>query len=533
MKRLMMALCLALAGWSGTGLAVQRALAASLCVGSGSGCYPTIQAALDAAHNGDVIRLGPGTFAGGITIDKSVQIVGAGAGATIIQGGGPVVTVLPSAGTSQSTVIIRGVTMTGGSNTSTPASFAPQAGGLAVVSPAAGGRGATVTIINSLITGNSVAPTATGDCGSGCTFAVSLAGGIFNAGTLTLSNTTVSNNDASTVNAGAASTATTAVSIGGGILNEGALTLHASTVSGNVARVAADGPCVFGSGGGIVSDGPVTMDGGAISGNSLTLSSTSTDQSCEVQGIGGGLRLTASATATVRGSVITANSVTTTGNGGFVNSAAGAIDDDGTLVLQDNTVSNNRVTSTAPSTQPTGGVLSDAGAIEIDGAATIKNTAFTGNSASATSPAGAVTNSPNAVGGALVVTTDQQVTVTDSVISGNSVSASSAAGTAFALGGGIFNCSATLTVRDTSVSNNRGTATGQPGGAAQGGGIWNSECGPGSPPILTLIDSAVTHNTLTASSGIAVQGGGVFNTGTVTLRDSVIAGNSPDQCFGC
>jgi hypothetical protein len=170
--------------------------------------------------------------------------------------------------------------------------------------------------------------------------------------------------------------------------------------------------------------------------------------------------------------------------------------------------------------------------MEIDGAAIIKNTTITGNSAIATSPAGEVNNSPNAVGGALVVTTDQRVTVMDSVISRNSVSASAAAGTAV-LGGGIFNCSTMLTVRDTSVNSNSGTAMGLPGGAAQGGGIWNSSCGPGPQPVLTLIDSAVTHNTLTASSGITVQGGGVFNTGPVTLRDSVIAQNTPDQCFGC
>src|SRR5215210_2676302 len=36
-------------------------------------CFATRQEAVDAAHAGDVIRIGPGTFAGGVTIDKSVE----------------------------------------------------------------------------------------------------------------------------------------------------------------------------------------------------------------------------------------------------------------------------------------------------------------------------------------------------------------------------------------------------------------------------------------------------------------------------
>jgi hypothetical protein len=50
---------------------------------------------------------------------------------------------------------------------------------------------------------------------------------------------------------------------------------------------------------------------------------------------------------------------------------------------------------------------------------------------------------------------------------------------------------------------------------------------------LALVDSAVTHNTLTASPGITVQGGGLFTLFPVTLTSSVIAQNVPDQCYGC
>ena len=56
-------------------------------------CYATLQAAVDAAPDGDTIKLGAGTFAGGVSITKSIDLVGAGPGATIISGGGPVLTI--------------------------------------------------------------------------------------------------------------------------------------------------------------------------------------------------------------------------------------------------------------------------------------------------------------------------------------------------------------------------------------------------------------------------------------------------------
>ena len=65
----------------------------SLCVGNRPGCFATIQAALDAAPDGATIRILAGTFSGGITIEKSVQLEGAGAARTIVRGGGPVLTI--------------------------------------------------------------------------------------------------------------------------------------------------------------------------------------------------------------------------------------------------------------------------------------------------------------------------------------------------------------------------------------------------------------------------------------------------------
>ena len=89
--------------------------AAALCVQTGKPhCYPTLQAAVDAAHDGDTVKLGAGTFAGGITIAKSISLVGAGAGATTISGGGPVLTIGVADAATEPTVSITGLTITGG-----------------------------------------------------------------------------------------------------------------------------------------------------------------------------------------------------------------------------------------------------------------------------------------------------------------------------------------------------------------------------------------------------------------------------------
>ena len=106
--------------------------------------------------------IAPGRFAGGVTVDVSVAIVGAGAGSTIIKGGGPVLTIGVFGAATEPTVSITGVTITGGVATSTPAPDGPMTfvarGGGVFIPGSAGGVGATVTIRNSLITGNRASP---------------------------------------------------------------------------------------------------------------------------------------------------------------------------------------------------------------------------------------------------------------------------------------------------------------------------------------------------------------------------------------
>ena len=121
-------------------------------------------------------------------------------------------------------------------------------------------------------------------------------------------------------------------------------------------------------------------------------------------------------------------------------------------------------------------------------------------------------------------------TVSNSLIARNGVTANSATGAAGVGGGGVANFGQT-TLQKTLVIGNTATASGA-SGSAQGGGINNFIFG-GPPPTLTLTDSAVLANKLTASPGITPQGGGLYTTFPVTLTRTVIAGNQPDQCYGC
>jgi hypothetical protein len=214
--------------------------------------------------------------------------------------------------------------------------------------------------------------------------------------------------------------------------------------------------------------------------------------------------------------------------GDAVDACAGVCTD-GSLVLRDSTVSDNRITATTPvgSASAGPGGLGTGCCQEVPTTVTISGTRFSGNSVSATAPAGTA----SASAGGIEVANDKLVPLSDSLVSGNNVSATTTTGSAIATGGGIQN-GGLLTLRNTAVSDNTGTASG-PGGVVQGGGIWNGTFGPDLPVRLTLADSVVTHNTLTGSPGIPVQGGGIFTEFLVTLKNTLIAQNLPDQCSGC
>ena len=97
-------------------------------------------------------------------------------------------------------------------------------------------------------------------------------------------------------------------------------------------------------------------------------------------------------------------------------------------------------------------------------------------------------------------------------------------------GAGLFN-NGPLVVGTSTISGNRGTATGA-SAVGTGGGIANGLFG--GPAPLTLQSSRVTNNVLSGSTGATLSGGGIYTVGfPVTLTNTVVAQNAPDDCEGC
>jgi hypothetical protein len=517
-------------------LVAAQASAATLNV-CPSGCpYKQLAPALAAADNGDTISIGAGTYDGGVTIDVSVKLVGAGAGRTIVSGGGPVLTIGEFGASTEPIVSIEGVTITGGITRSSPEStpFTGQegvfaAGGGVEIPPNADfSGGATVTIANSVITGNRVAPSDTAPfgppCPSGpCPFAFAGGGGIDSWGTLTLANTTISNN-----RVGSASGLSTLASdaVGGAIINRlGPVTITGSDIHGN--QASATGPTGrFAEGGAIMAfGGTVKVSNSSVTENSAALAA-SLPNSVELLANGGGVHISSDvSTATISNTTISGNSVTMTNTVGDTEAFAGGIlvDLDVDFTMSNSVVADNSVSSVTLAGS-SGNAEGDSGAGAILG--TISNTRFTGNTVSVTSSAGDAT----ALAGAII----DFGSITNSVVSDNHVHASSPSGVVFAAGGAIVVDEPGLRLRNSKVSGNTTDASGA-SGSAQGGGIFDAPIADGPPGgPLTLVNSRVTANALTGSAGIARQGGGLYIQNLpFTSTQSVIASNSPDQCFGC
>ncbi len=523
----------------------------ALCVGSESGCYSTLKPAIAAAHAGNTIRIGPGTFAGGVTVKVSVTIIGAGTSSTIIRGGNSVLTIGTYEAPTEPTVSIAGVTITGGVTRSSPhanpgvgiASYSgviAQGGGIEIPQSSAG-RGATVTITNSVITGNRVAPSRALSVGPpcpgnvNCPYAEADGGGIDNWGTLTLAHSTVSDNLV-----GSASGLSTLASnaVGGGIMVEptGTLVVTDSVISDNHASATAPNGR-YAKSGGIWVEGAasLTMNHDWVTNNSAELSAAfrnSVTALAQAGGVGlGGDSCAASISqcpsATIRNTTIAGNRVSATNTVGDASASAGGLVSGGPIALLSNdTISGNSVSATTPPGS-SGNAFANSGGGSF-GATPVRDTRVTGNSVEATSWAGTA----QAVGGAFALGTNPLTTISNSVISDNRLDATTTSGSAIVEGGGIQN-GELLALQNTLVENNTGTARG-PKGKSQGGGIWTGSAFGSVPPRqLTLAGSTLSGNALTASGGITAQGGGLYTTVQVTLTNSTTARNLPDQCFGC
>lgn len=500
------------------------------------GCrFARIAPAINAAHAGDTIKIGAGAFRGGFTIDKDLRLLGKGAHATVIRGGGPAITIGQAEAASEPTVVIRAVTITGGANRGNGPGTRGVAlgGGIAIPGARSQRPGATVTIEGARITGNRAVPTRTQPSGppcpgGPCPFAAAFGGGIYSAGTLTLRNSAVTDNRA----AGRASDAD-----GGGIYSEegsGPLTLIHVVVSRNRA-VASIPNGRFAEGGGIFLNqhaGAFTIRDSVVSENSVQLTSalpvSAGESNINMNANSGGIHVSDGLpSASVERTSITDNSVSADDRVGEPTSIdSGMLVGDTPLVMSHSVVAGNRAFARYATSvdQGPGG-----SALELDGGGTITGTSIVDNVDVATSPSG-----PAAENGGLAVLNfnndPRRVTVRDSVISGNRVKATSATGSASVQGAGVFNNSL-LTLHGVVVARNAGVAR-APAGIAQGAGIWNGVEISGPPVALTLEHTTVRHNSLAASPGLRVQGGGLFTTSPVTLIGSTIRDNHPDNCHG-
>jgi hypothetical protein len=522
----------------------------AVCIGSGdSTCFGTLAAAVAAAHDGNTVTVRAGTVTGGVIIDKSITLAGAGMHASVIRGGGPVLTIGSLSATKTLTISIRDLTITGGySRTDRTGECGPDVptcgpgyqkatalgGGIEVLPGTDGSPGAKVAISNTAVTGNRAAPTTTvpsvgAVCPHGpCPQAQAAGGGIDNWGTLTLTDSVVSDNKA----AGQL----TAGADGGGIADEASakLTLIHSSVTGNTASAAPNGR--FADGGGIYVDqnGTLTVQHSVIDGNTASLTSRYPASVGDSHASSGGVVVQPGGTATIGHTSISDNRVSVTDpNGPPIGFDPGmcVCDSTAALTLTDSKVNGNHLVVNVK-TSVEGG---SGGGLEADGNAVIARTEISGNTV--------MVNSDEGVAAAVAVVNildgaSGRAVMRDSTISGNQVTATSRSGMAIVRGAGLAN-TRPLLLSHVTISGNRATAS-APHGWVRGGGVFNSALftGPAYPPppspSLVVHGGTISHNILRVRHGTVASGGGIYSKGFRAQADaSVVTANTPDDCVGC
>jgi hypothetical protein len=505
--------------------------AATLSVCS-SGCpYTELAAAIAASTDGDTITLAAGTYTGGVTIEHSVSLVGAGAASTIIEGGGPVLTIGTSGAKREPTVSVTGVTVTGGISRTSPLSVLAtgeegvwaSGGGIEIPPNAARTDGAHVTISDSVITGNRAAPThglpLGPPCPGGpCPFAQASGGGIDSWGTLTLVDSVVSHN---LVGAASGLSDAASDSVGGGIASwRNDLTIRRSVVAHNAATATAPAGRFAEAAALFVAGGDLVITDSAVSDNQTSLDSAVPD-GVDALAVGGGMHITDTvSSASIRRTSISRNSLSMTNSIGSTDAFSGGLHGDIPLDLVDDVISDNRVTSTA--TGPSSSAYADSGAGELRGK--ITGTLFSGNSVDASSVGG----DAQAWGGAGII----GGSLLDVTVSGNQTSANSPHGEARVAGGGLV-ADIALALRSTRVTGNTATGSGSTG-SVRGGGIFAGAL-PDGPPggRLLLKNSSITSNAVTGEATLVLSGGGLYTSDTATFVNTAISGNTPDECDGC
>jgi CSLREA domain-containing protein len=254
---------------------------------------------------------------------------------------------------------------------------------------------------------------------------------------------------------------------------------------------------------------PLKVSSGAVvSISGLTISHGKWSVACSC--FGGAI--SNSGNLTLNGVAVTQSSVTD------VFGVGGGIFNDGTMTIQNSTVSSNTVSASGGANQDPRG-----GGIYNNGTMSLVLSTVTGNTASGS---GATNTSP-ARGGGIFNDDAGNLTIDRSTVSSNAATANAMGGnSALGQGGAIFNRH-NLTITRSTVSENTASASNGTGfNTAEGGGIVN--VGPSNPGDVTVtIDrSTLSDNTATESGGTSEAGGMEILPGTYTIKSSTIAHNS-------
>ena len=220
---------------------------------------------------------------------------------------------------------------------------------------------------------------------------------------------------------------------------------------------------------------------------------------------------------------LTLRSINVTEGGaiGYEGAIGGGIStESGSLTLIDSTVSDNRG-------YLGGGIYTDSGSVTLTNSVVSENLGLLGGGIFTRSGQVTLTNSTvseNEVRGAYFVggagggihAGDGDLTLLNSTVSGNAALSDNSGG------GGIFKIGGSITLVNSTVSNNRSITGGYFGSAGSGGIV-------ASVSEATVINSTITENLSFAFNGDSSAGGISLSGTTVTIQNSIIAGNSSDR----
>ena len=370
---------------------------------SGSGSLR--QAIADAAA-GDTISLAPGTItltSGELVINKDLTISGPGSGKLTIQrstaGGTPEFRIF-NVTSSTGTITISGLTVSnglalfgGGINNEGSLTLDDCAITGNVAKESGGGvanrlNGSSLTLINSFVTGNSVATLGIDGWGAGvyngpgtmvvthCTVSNNslqadaghdaYGGGVYNEGSLTITGSKINGNHST--GGGDADGG------GGGIFNDNQLTLATSTVDSNTATGGAGSGPGRGYGGGIANGGgDTTLDRSTVSGN-FAVGGAGSDSSSGGSGEGGGIAVDFDF-VTVDTSTVSGNTSSGGAGNGAGSSHGGGIFNHSFAALFNSTVATNVVNVVPTGFTGDGGGIYNINLLELKNTIVVANTA--------------------------------------------------------------------------------------------------------------------------------------------------------------